>query len=67
MTTTQNGWAPVARRLWLWPVAILVSFPIGGGLADTPTSAAPLTSARFPADGRGATGSGHRLSWLLRW
>jgi hypothetical protein len=34
MTTTQEGWAPVARRLWLWPVAILVSFPIGGYLAD---------------------------------
>jgi hypothetical protein len=23
-----------ARRLWLWPIAILVSFPIGGYLAD---------------------------------
>ena len=23
-----------ARRLWLWPVAVLVSFPIGGYLAD---------------------------------
>ncbi len=23
-----------ARRLWLWPVAILVSFPIGGLIAD---------------------------------
>ena len=23
-----------ARRIWLWPVAILVSFPIGGYLAD---------------------------------
>ena len=23
-----------ARRLWVWPVAILVSFPIGGYLAD---------------------------------
>ena len=28
-----NLW-PVARQLWLWPVAILVSFPIGGLLAD---------------------------------
>jgi hypothetical protein len=24
----------VARRLWLWPVAVLISFPIGGLLAD---------------------------------
>src|SRR5215207_7741839 len=23
-----------ARRLWVWPVAVLVSFPIGGYLAD---------------------------------
>jgi hypothetical protein len=23
-----------ARRLWIWPIAILVSFPIGGYLAD---------------------------------
>ena len=26
--------ASTARRIWLWPVAILVSFPIGGLLAD---------------------------------
>jgi hypothetical protein len=24
----------VARRLWIWPIAILISFPIGGYLAD---------------------------------
>src|SRR5215212_7229128 len=23
-----------ARRLWIWPIAILISFPIGGYLAD---------------------------------
>ena len=28
------NWWPVARQMWLWPVAILVSFPIGGLLAD---------------------------------
>jgi hypothetical protein len=26
--------ASIARRIWLWPVAILVSFPIGGYIAD---------------------------------
>ncbi len=26
--------ASTARRIWLWPVAILVSFPIGGLIAD---------------------------------
>jgi hypothetical protein len=34
MTDARDNWRPVARRLWVWPVAILVSFPIGGYLAD---------------------------------
>ena len=34
MTNARDNWQPVARRLWVWPVAILVSFPIGGFLAD---------------------------------
>ena len=32
--TTEAGNTRGARRLWVWPVAILVSFPIGGYLAD---------------------------------
>ena len=31
---TQGDWRGTARRLWLWPVAILLSFPIGGFIAD---------------------------------
>ncbi len=31
---TQGDWTTSARRLWLWPVAILVGFPIGGFVAD---------------------------------
>jgi hypothetical protein len=31
---TQGDWRETARRLWLWPVAILLSFPIGGFIAD---------------------------------
>ncbi len=31
---TQGDWMSNARRLWLWPVAILVGFPIGGLVAD---------------------------------
>jgi hypothetical protein len=31
---TQGDWISTARRMWLWPVAILVSFPIGGLIAD---------------------------------
>jgi len=34
MKLEQDNWKPVARRLWVWPVAILVGFPIGGYLAD---------------------------------
>src|SRR6266545_6874492 len=29
-----GDWASTARRMWLWPVAILVGFPIGGLVAD---------------------------------
>jgi hypothetical protein len=31
---TQGHWTSTARQMWLWPVAILVSFPIGGFVAD---------------------------------
>jgi hypothetical protein len=31
---TQRDWTRNARRLWLWPVAVLVGFPIGGYVAD---------------------------------
>src|SRR6266536_3885145 len=33
MDTSGDG-TSTARRMWLWPVAILVSFPIGGYIAD---------------------------------
>ena len=31
---TQGDWRETARRMWLWPLAILLSFPIGGFIAD---------------------------------
>ena len=31
---TRDDLMRTARRIWLWPVAILVSFPIGGYIAD---------------------------------
>jgi hypothetical protein len=31
---TRGDWMSTARRMWLWPVAILVGFPIGGYIAD---------------------------------
>lgn len=30
----QGDWTSIARRMWLWPVAILLGFPIGGFVAD---------------------------------
>jgi hypothetical protein len=30
----QGDWMTTARRIWLWPVSILVGFPIGGYVAD---------------------------------
>jgi hypothetical protein len=30
----QGDWGSTARRMWLWPVAILIGFPIGGLIAD---------------------------------
>jgi hypothetical protein len=30
----QGDWARTARATWLWPVAVLVGFPIGGYVAD---------------------------------
>ena len=31
---TQGDWRETARRIWLWPLAILFSIPIGGFIAD---------------------------------
>jgi hypothetical protein len=31
---TRSNWRKTARRMWLWPVAILLSLPIGGLVAD---------------------------------
>jgi hypothetical protein len=33
MMGAQGEWTTTARRMWLWPVAILVGFPIGGLVA----------------------------------
>jgi hypothetical protein len=47
MTTSPDGWTPAARRLWLWPIAILVSFPIGGYLADLVIDGVDSVAAAF--------------------
>jgi hypothetical protein len=31
---TKGDWTSTARRMWLWPLAILLGFPIGGLIAD---------------------------------
>ncbi len=30
----QGDWMTTTRRIWLWPVSILIGFPIGGLIAD---------------------------------
>jgi len=34
MASTRDDWTRAARGLWLWPLAILLGFPIGGLIAD---------------------------------
>jgi hypothetical protein len=34
LQTQKGDWRSTARRMWLWPVAILLSLPIGGYIAD---------------------------------
>lgn len=34
MAKTQGDWTRAAHGLWLWPVSILLAFPIGGLIAD---------------------------------
>jgi hypothetical protein len=34
MMDTRGDWTTTARRMWLWPLSILIGFPIGGLLAD---------------------------------
>ncbi len=31
---TRGDWTTTARRMWLWPLSILIGFPIGGLVAD---------------------------------
>jgi len=31
---TRADWMTTARRMWLWPVSILIGFPVGGYVAD---------------------------------
>ena len=30
----QGDWLATTRRLWLWPIALLIGFPVGGYVAD---------------------------------
>jgi hypothetical protein len=34
MTVARSGLKPLAGRLWAWPLAVLISFPMGGLIAD---------------------------------
>lgn len=53
-----DNWSDTARRLWPWPVAILVGFPIGGLLADVVVDG---------VDSVGAALGGGLVFGLLTW
>ena len=44
---TPSDWTSTARRMWLWPVSILVSFPIGGYIADLVVDGVDSVGAAF--------------------
>jgi hypothetical protein len=44
-----GDWMSTARRLWLWPVAILVSLPIGGYIADLAVNGVDSVGAALAA------------------
>lgn len=47
---SQTGAATrTGRRLWLWPIAILLGFPIGGGVADLTVNGVDSVSAALLA------------------
>jgi hypothetical protein len=69
---TQDDWRSTARRMWLWPVAILLSLPIGGFIADlvingVDSVGTALAGGLIAGTVIGAAGwfaLRHRVSWL---
>jgi hypothetical protein len=63
-----QGDRATVRRLWLWPVAILVGFPIGGYAADLVVNGYVITrniDERFPVFGAGGALVFGLLTWPL--
>jgi hypothetical protein len=46
---TQGDWKKAARQIWLWPVSILIGFPIGGYVADLVVDGADSVGAALAA------------------
>ena len=69
---TQADWMITARRIWLWPVSILIGFPIGGYVADLIVDGVNSTGAALAAGLIAGTIIGaaewfalrRRVSWL---
>ncbi len=68
MANTEDSWRPAAGRLWVWPVAILVSFPIGGLLADLAVDGVDSVGAALLGGAiAGATTGAAEWYALRRW
>ncbi|HET6293837.1 MAG TPA: hypothetical protein VFG33_10690 [Kribbella sp.] len=65
---TQGDWMGTSRRMWLWPVAILVGFPIGGYIADLVVDGVDSVGAALAAGFiAGAIIGGAEWFALRRW
>ena len=69
MMETQGDWMTTARRMWLWPVSILIGFPIGGYVADLVVdgvdsigAAVAAGETAFPAAPGSLSGAGPAVS-----
>ena len=60
---TRDDWASAARRMWLWPVAILVGFPIGGLVADGVVDGVDSVGAALPEVSSRAQSSERQSGW----
>jgi hypothetical protein len=77
----RGDWTSTARRMWLWPVAILAGLPIGGYIADLVVDGVDSVGSALAggliagaiigaAEGGGSRGSGSRRrlgEWPWAW
>ena len=63
----QGDWTTTARRMWLWPVSILIGFPIGGFIADVVVDGVDSVGAAIVAGLIAGAIVGAAEWFALRW